>query len=233
MKLAIMQPYFFPYIGYFQLIKAVDKFVVYDNIEFTKKGWIHRNRILVNGKDAYISVMLKKDSDYLHVKERVLSEEFEKEKDRIMRRIEGTYKKAPFFSETISLIREITGYNDRNLFNYIYHSIKQLRNHLDIDTELIISSEIAINHDLKGREKVIGICKELDATHYINPIGGIELYNKKEFSENGIELSFLKTREINYKQLDNEFIPWLSVIDVLMFNGKEKTKKLLDEYDLA
>lgn len=233
MRLAIMQPYFFPYIGYFQLLHAVDKFVVYDNIEFTKKGWIHRNRILVNGADAYISLTLKKDSDYLHVKDRVLSEGFEKEKEKILRRIEGAYKKAPYFSETIPLIREIIGCNHKNLFNYIYHSIKRLLDHLDIDTELIISSEIGINHDLKGKEKVLGICKEVNATHYINPIGGMELYNKKEFSKNRIELSFLKTREISYKQLNNGFIPWLSVIDVLMFNGKTLTKGLLVEYDLV
>ncbi len=79
MKLAIMQPYFFPYIGYFQLINTVDEFVVYDNIEFTKKGWINRNRILVNGKDEYITLPIKKDSDFLHVKDRFLAETWSKD----------------------------------------------------------------------------------------------------------------------------------------------------------
>lgn len=233
MKLAIMQPYFLPYIGYFQLLHAVDKFVVYDNIEFTKKGWIHRNRILVNGADAYISLMLKKDSDYLHVRERVLSEEFEKEKERIIRRIEAAYKKAPFFPETIPLIREVIHYNDKNLFNYVYHSIGRMRDHLDIDTELIISSEVGINHNLKGKEKVVSICRELGATNYINPIGGTELYKKEEFIEKKIELSFLYSGTNRYEQFNNEFVPWLSIVDVLMFNGKERTKQMLNQYDFV
>lgn len=233
MKLAIMQPYFFPYIGYFQLLHAVDKFVVYDNIEFTKKGWIHRNRILVNGADAYISLMLRKDSDYLQVRERVLSEEFQKEKEKIIRRIEGAYKKAPFFFETVPLISEIVGYNDKNLFNYVYHSIERIQDHLGIDAKLIVSSGVGINHELKGKEKVISLCKGLGATHYINPIGGVELYKKEEFIKNGVELSFLKSRETQYKQFDNGFVPWLSIIDVLMFNGKEGTKQMLNQYDLV
>lgn len=233
MKLAIMQPYFFPYIGYFQLLHAVDKFVVYDNIEFTKKGWIHRNRILVNGADTYISLMLKKDSDYLNVRERVLSEDFEKEKERIIRRIEGAYKKAPFLAETISLIREIIRYEDKNLFSYIYHSIDRMRDHLDIATELVISSNVSINHDLKGKDKVISICRKLGASDYINPIGGVELYKTEEFTNNKIDLSFLRSREIRYKQFNSEFVPWLSIIDVLMFNGKEGTKQMLDQCDLV
>ena len=84
MKLAIMQPYFFPYIGYFQLIKSVDEFVIYDNIQYTKKGWINRNRILVNGTDYLISLPLKKDSDYLNVVDRQLAESWEKDRTKLL-----------------------------------------------------------------------------------------------------------------------------------------------------
>jgi len=172
MKVGIMQPYFFPYIGYFQLLKAVDKFVVYDNIEFTKKGWFHRNRILINGKDEYISLMIKKDSDYLDVKDRVLSPEFDR--DKLIRRIEGSYRKAPYYNEFIEEIKSIIYFEDNNLFNYIFNSISRLIEILQINTQLIISSDLNIDHSLKGKDKVIQICKVLKASDYINPTGGIE-----------------------------------------------------------
>ncbi len=100
MKVAIMQPYFLPYIGYFQLINAVDKFVIYDNIEFTKKGWINRNRILVNGKDEFISLPITKASDFLHANQRYLASNFENEKNKILRKIKESYRKAPYFKIT-------------------------------------------------------------------------------------------------------------------------------------
>jgi hypothetical protein len=120
-KLAIMQPYFFPYIGYFQLVNAVDEFVIYDNIEFTKKGWISRNRILVNGVDTYISLPLKKDSDYLHVKDRYLADTWDIERKKMLNRITESYRKAPYFKETYEVIEKCILYEDRNLFKFILH----------------------------------------------------------------------------------------------------------------
>ena len=217
-KLAIMQPYLFPYIGYFQLMNAVDEFVVYDNIEYTKKGWINRNRILINGRDEYISLPLKKDSDYLDVKDRFLAETWAQDRIKMLNKIKEVYRKAPQFKNVFPLIESCLMYDDRNLFGFVFHSIEQLKLFLNIKARLIVSSSIAIDHTLKAEQKVLAICKELKAEEYINPIGGMELYSKNYFYEQGIHLKFIKSGEFLYPQFSNEFIPWLSIIDVLMFN---------------
>ena len=227
-----MQPYFVPYIGYFQLINSVDRFVIYDNIKYTKKGWINRNRILVNAKDEYISLPLKKDSDYLFVNQRFLSENFEKDKLKILYKIKESYKKSPNYEEAFNLVEEIFSFNCTNLFDFIYNSIKIICNYLEIKTEIIVSSTIDINHNLKSEEKVLAICKELKTSVYINPIGGINLYYKSNFIDRGVELLFLKSDELKYNQFGNEFVTWLSIIDVLMFNNCIKIKKMLNKYKL-
>lgn len=233
MKLAIMQPYFFPYIGYFQLINAVDEFVIYDNIEFTKKGWINRNRILVNGTDAIISLPLKKGSDFLNVNERFLADTWEVDRKKILNRIAESYRKAPLYKEILPILEKCIMYDDRNLFKFIFHSVQTLMQYLNIHTKLIVSSSIPINNQLKSDEKVKAICKRLGADIYINPIGGIELYDKDDFKKNNLELKFQMANNITYTQFNNEFIPWLSIVDVLMFNAKEDVKLFLNDYRLV
>jgi hypothetical protein len=228
MKLAIMQPYLFPYIGYFQLMNVVDEFVVYDNIQYSKKGWINRNRILVNGTDAYITFPLKKDSDYLDVKDRYLSDDWVSERKKPLNRIIDSYRKAPYFKDVYSVIEKIILFEETNLFKFTLNSLTILKEFLSIKTTFSISSEIAIDHELKSERKVIEICKAKKATNYINPIGGLELYNKNEFKKEGINIRFLKTTNVNYKQFNNEFVPMLSIIDVMMFNTKEEIKNYLD-----
>ena len=228
MKIAIMQPYFFPYIGYFQLMNAVDEFVIYDNIEFTKKGWINRNRILVDGKDTYITLPLKKDSDFLNVKERYLAEIWLTERKKMLNRIIESYRKSPHFNTVYPIIEKCFLFEEKNLFQFILNSINAINEYLGISTSLIISSSIPIDHQLKAENKVVGICKSQNADSYFNPIGGTELYNKDDFKKEGINLFFLKTGDIKYKQFHNDFVPFLSIIDVMMFNSREEIKKHLD-----
>lgn len=230
MKVGIMQPYFLPYIGYFQLLNAVDKYVIYDNIQYTKKGWINRNRILQNGKDVMITISLEKDSDYLDIKERVISGNFDRKK--LLNQIKESYRKAPFFTEAMPLIEEIIGCDETNLFHYIYHSVRKIAEYLNINTEIIVSSTLNIDHSLKGQDKVIAICKELNATDYYNAIGGQELYAVDDFKKENIDLHFLSTNPIEYTQFKNEFIPYLSILDVIMFNSVDAVKDLLNNYKL-
>lgn len=227
MKVGIMQPYFFPYLGYFQLMNAVDEFVLYDNIEFTKKGWINRNRILVNGKDDYITLPLKKDSDFLHVKDRVLAESWPQDRKKMLNKISGSYRKAPQFDIVFPLIEKVCLFEGSNLFDFIYHSIDAVKKYLDIPCSLVISSMIPIDHSLRSENKVIAICKDRKASTYINPIGGLELYNAEHFREDGIELRFIKMNPLTYSQFGKEFVPALSVIDVMMFNPREEIKHFL------
>ena len=212
-----MQPYFFPYIGYFQLIAAVDQFIVYDNIKYTKKGWINRNRLLQNGKDEMFSLPLKSASDYLNVCERELAADFNR--DKLLNQIKSAYQRAPYFAQTYPLIEQIVKYEDANLFGYLHHSIVKTCAHLGIKTEIKISSSIAIDHSLKNQDKVLALCVAVGAHTYVNAIGGMELYAKDTFQQTGIELKFIRSKPFEYTQFDNEFVPWLSIIDVMMFNS--------------
>ena len=229
MKIAIMQPYIFPYIGYFQLIQAVDNFVLYDNIEFTKKGWINRNRILVNGKDEFVSLPLKKDSDYKHIVQRQLADTWATDKLKILNKIKGAYSKAPQYATVLPLIEGCLNYNNTNLYYFIANAIKNICNYLGITTTITTSSSLAINHSLKSEEKVLAISNHLGATTYINPIGGLGLYSKPTFANSNIELQFLKTKAFDYKQFKNEFIPYLSIIDVLMCNDLPTVQQMLTQ----
>lgn len=232
MKLAIMQPYFFPYIGYFQLLQAVDEFIVYDNIEFSKKGWVNRNRILVNGKDGYISLPLKNDSDYLDIVNRSLADVWKIERKKMSNRISESYRKAPYFKSVFPLFEQCLAFEDVNLFRFILNSLSTTKTYLQISTPLIVSSEISINHSLRSEDKVLALCKARGADTYINPIGGVGLYDKTRFKQEGITLNFLKANNIQYAQFSNDFIPFLSIIDVMMFNSVEEIRALLNQYTI-
>jgi len=232
MTLAIMQPYLFPYIGYWQLINAVDTFVIYDNIQFSKRGWFHRNNILVQGKKTLFSIPLKKDSDTLDVVERFVSDEAQKQVNKVLAQIQNSYNKAPYFKDVFPLVESIFLYDEKNLFRYVHNSIIQLCEYLDINTQIIISSTIDINHNLKSQDKVIALNKAMGSTQYINPIGGTELYDVGKFQNENIHLNFLESEVPEYRQFKEEFIPYLSIIDILMFNSKEEVKRMLEKYEL-
>jgi len=233
MKVAIMQPYFLPYIGYWQLMSYVDAFVIYDDIEYTKKSWINRNRYLLNDKAETFTLSLKKDSDYLDVCKRQLSDSFDEDKEKIIRRLESAYRRAPFFIEGSAILADIFGSEERNLFRFIYQSIELIHARLGMTSKLIISSTLGISKQLKAQERVIATCKSLGAADYINPIGGLNLYDKSEFGSAGINLHFQKVRAINYSQFIASFIPNLSIIDMIMFCGAEKIRDEFMGMDLC
>jgi len=223
MRLAIMQPYFLPYIGYWQLIAAVDVFVVYDNIKYTKKGWINRNRFLVNGKEALFSLPLRKDSDFLDVNQRYLADSFDRED--LIRRFREAYRKAPEFHAFMPFLEDLIRFSSNNLFDYILNSIYRICEFLGLKTKVIISSHIDCDHSLKSSDRVQAICKALCADTYINPIGGTELYSKESFAQKQIALQFLQPNLSEYPQCDNAFFPRLSIVDVAMFNTGERLRQ--------
>jgi hypothetical protein len=230
-RLAIMQPYFFPYLGYFQLIAAVDLFIVYDNIKYTKKGWINRNRMLQNGKDVMFSLPLKSDSDYLDVCERELAADFNR--DKLLSQFKGVYRRAPYFAQTFPLVEQVVRYEDASLFRFLHHSIVKTCEHLGITTEIRISSGIAIDHDLKNQDKVLALCEAVGASTYVNAIGGMDLYFKETFQEKGLDLNFIQSKPFEYAQFGDAFVPWLSIIDVMMFNPLDTIKTCIStNYEL-
>jgi hypothetical protein len=221
MIVGIMQPYLFPYLGYFQLMNAVDKYVFYDDVNYIKQGWINRNRILENGKAHLFSFELIGASSFKLIKEIQI-----KKNEKIKKTLSQIYGKAPFFKTIFPIIETILDYEDTNLAGFVINSLKRIAQLLDFKTEFYISSEIHKNNLLKGQDKVISICKILGGTSYYNAIGGQELYSKDIFLSTGIDLKFLKTIISPYKQFDNEFVPGLSIIDVLMFNSIDKIHQM-------
>jgi|TARA_R110000796_G_scaffold91387_1_gene195478 hypothetical protein len=231
-RVAIMQPYFLPYIGYFHLVNSVDEFVIYDNIQYTKKGWINRNRILVNGSVKTITLPLKKGSDYLDVGDRYLASSWEQDREKLLNIIKQNYQKAPYFSTVYPLIQECINVSETNLFKFILNTLNKLNSYLDISTKITTSSTLNIDHSLKSQSKVIAICRELNASTYVNAIGGQGLYKVQDFEDEGLALKFVKSPPLLYKQYKNEFIPWLSVLDVVMFNEKQAIINYTNDYTL-
>lgn len=234
MKVAIMQPYLFPYIGYFQLINAVDQFVILDDVQYIKRGWINRNKILLNDSEYMFTFSLAKDSSRLNINQRFFSENYLKEKGNFLETLKRSYGRLENYRKVSNLIEEILNVDIRNedISKMIARSLRLICNYLEVSTQIIFSSEFGDLVGLRGEEKIIAINKQLNSSHYINPIGGMELYSEENFLRQDIQLSFLKSREVQYKQRE-KFIPWLSIIDVLMFNSREEVIALLKEYDFV
>lgn len=232
MKLGIMQPYFFPYIGYFQLLAYVDKFVIHDDVQYIKGGWINRNRILINGQAKFITLSIRNDSSSLNINQRYFVEDIDRFKQKLLRQIEAAYARAPFFAQVRPLIEKCFSYHETNVSAFIINSLLEICRYLEITTPLILSSELEKRNQLKGQDRVVEINQVLGAQHYINPIGGVDLYDKDEFLKQGITLSFIKSREIHYQQFGNNFIPYLSILDVMMFNHPDQIHLFLAEFDL-
>ena len=231
-KIAIMQPYFFPYLGYWQMLNAVDEFVLLDDVNFIMRGYINRNSILLNGKAHLFSIPLEKPSQNKLINETKLNFQ-SKDKENFLKTIKLAYKKAPYFSSFYQVLEKVINENTFDLTTYIKNSFQSVIKYLGINTKLIVSSEIEKDNTLKAQDRIIEINKKIGSTQYINAIGGQELYNKNDFAKNNIQLNFIKMNEIKYKQFNNEFVPNLSMIDVMMFNSPEEIREMLNEYELV
>lgn len=234
MKLAIMQPYFMPYIGYFQLINTVDKFIFYDEVTFIKKGWINRNRMLLNNKAKMFTIPLTNASSNNLIKEVLISEERYVEWRRsFLRSLMFSYKKAKQYEKVQPLIEEILAGTPKTISELAIKSVMQVSSYLGLDTEFETYKEAPDTSYSSAQDRVIQICKREKATTYINPIGGTELYSVADFSEQGIELSFLQAENSIYQQFSDEFVPFLSILDVLMFNDKQEVLEMLEDFRLV
>ena len=231
MKIAIMQPYFFPYIGYFQLINAVDKFIFYDDVNFINKGWINRNKILLNGKDHFFTLPLKSASQNKLINQIEICEN----NNKIIKTIKHAYSKAIYFEDVLPLIRQVIDKIDemKSISKIAEISVKLVTEYLNINRIFYTSSEdFKFSQDLHGEKRIIAICKKIGADTYINPSGIKGFYNHENFKENGIRLFYIENNIKPYRQFNNDFISHLSIIDVLMFNSIEDVNILLDDYKL-
>jgi hypothetical protein len=233
MKLGIMQPYLFPYIGYFHLIHAVDKFVLYDDVSYIKQGWINRNKILLNSNDFIFTVPLKNASSYATIRNTEINHVlYNAWRTKFLKTLAQAYAKAPAFPLVYDLVAAVLNDQHDTICSLASASITATSNYLGITTEFVLSATTYNNNNLKAKDRIIDICKKENAAVYINVAAGKELYSKDEFAGNGITLNFIKSRSIAYQQFNNEFVPWLSIIDVMMFNKPGEIMYFLNEYNL-
>ena len=229
MKLGIMQPYFMPYISYFQLMKAVDKYVVYDDVNYIKGGWANRNHILINGEKEMFTVTLQKASQNKLFNEIVIGDDFKK----LMKTLQMNYSRAINFDQTMVLMERIISFPNKQLAVFIANSFREILSYLSVETEILMSSEIPKDNSLRGKDKIIQICEILGADTYYNAVGGKNLYDQEEFREHGITLNFVDSLPQVYSQLHTrEFVSGLSMVDVLMNNTKDEVNRLLDSFQL-
>jgi hypothetical protein len=229
-KLAIMQPYFFPYIGYWQLIHAADSFVIYDDVNYINRGWINRNRLLINGEPALITLPLHQASQNKKICDIDLSPASDWLK-KLSRMIEVTYKKAPHFAETFPIVEKVLAYESGNLADYLAYQLQTLAAFIGIETRFVVTSRVYGNNDLTAQDRIIDICKREQADIYINAQGGRDLYDAAAFREAGVDLRFISMRPLPYRQRASEFVPYLSIIDALMEVGPSQLRQHLDAFD--
>ena len=227
-----MQAYFFPYLGYFQLINQVDEFIIYEYVSFRKKSWMTRNRILKKGenKDILIKVPVRSANSFKIIKEIELCET-DKWKPELLNLIYYNYKHSEYFDITYNLIEEIIDTNERSLHHFNSRSIEMICRHIGIitkitsvnealrDVELSLLENAHINKVSKKSQRIIEICKVKNFTIYINPEGGQSIYDKQDFTKNDICLKFWISELPTYAQFGEAFYPALSIIDVLMHAG--------------
>ena len=227
-----MQPYFFPYLGYFQLVQAVDHFVFYDDVMFIKKGWINRNRILMQGNEFLFTIPLEKQSQNKTIRESTVSwgKEFP---NKFMNQLDSTYKKAPNYAEVRGLVEQVLNRKFESLADLASESVQATWAYLGLEKKFYQSSQLLVSEDLGRAERLIEITKSLGESSYINAVNGQELYEKGFFKENGIDLHFLKPNLNPYLQGNTkEFVNGLSMIDVLMWNNQEEVVQWLGDSQL-
>ena len=232
MTTGIMQPYYFPYIGYWQLMNRADRYVIYDDAAFIKGGWIARNRILINGVPSFINVPLSGAGSGRPIRE-IRADITPRSVRKTRTKLECAYRRAPYYGEVYPVVARMldAAAVQEGLADYLSVLIREMTRLLNIRAEFSRSSELSRGKELRGQDRVIEICRELNTDVYLNAIGGMHLYRAADFQAVGMELRFLRTDPISYRQFGGAFCPDLSIIDVLMFNGWEGTRALLDACD--
>ncbi|MDR1584091.1 MAG: WbqC family protein [Prevotellaceae bacterium] len=231
MKIGIMQPNFFSYIGYWQLINIVDKYVIYDDVNYKKRAWMNRNSILINGKPNWLILPLRKISQNRLINEIEIDDSGDV-RQKLLKKIIYAYKKAPYYYSAYPVVEDIMKNSENQFSHFLIYLIKSISHYLEIKTELIISSSIEKDNTLKGQDKILDVCHRLKANEYYNGIGGQHLYSRDIFDNHGISLHFVKANVVEYKQLSNKFIPNLSIVDIMMFNSVSQIKDFLKQYEL-
>lgn len=232
MKLGIMQPYFYPYIGYWQLMNLVDEYVIADDVQYIKNGFINRNKILINGEGQYFRIPVHKPSQNKLICEHETSFD-EAEIEKMLSTLKSAYAKAPNYEKVAAHVREVLEFglteDGKKLSLFLENAIKLTARELGITTPIKLKSrDIILDGEYKREHYVVAICKATEATEYYNAIGGTKLYYQSFFRENGLGLKFVHTNDVMYQQFGSQFVPNLSVLDMMMFCSQEQIAEFLN-----
>lgn len=228
MKLAVMQPYLFPYIGYFQLIHASDLFLIYDDVAYIKQGYINRNSVYsANGVTRFTVPVPGASSNKL-----ISDLQFSADVRKVLKTIEQCYSKAPYFDKVYPLIRQILENEDRAIASVCMTSYQTIFSYLGLEKHFKKTSELKYDRATSARDRLIALCYKFEADCYINASGGRSLYAKQDFSSKGVDLKFLDSMPAEYPQGKGRFVPDLSIIDVLMRNSPSEAISLIEKYEL-
>ncbi|HRD51864.1 MAG TPA: WbqC family protein [Flavobacteriales bacterium] len=231
MTLAIMQPYLFPYIGYFQLLHACDCFVSLNDANFIKRGWINRNRILLDGRDHLFTVPLRNVSQHASIQDTLIAPD-DGWKRKLIQQMQHAYRKAPLAASVLPMVTDLIAGAEGSIADFAEASLRATLQIIGIDRPFLRASTLQLRNDLRGQDRIVAICEQLGARTYVNPPGGRDLYQVERFNERGLDLRFLKVQAGPYNQGVTDFIPGLSIIDVLMWNQPEQVRGLVEQYTL-
>lgn len=232
MKVAIMQPYLFPYIGYFQLMRESDVFVFSDDVQYIKDGWVNRNRIAGPDGWQWLTLPVRRGGHALWINQRSYVDDA-RVRRRLGRIMAEAYRGAPFHGEVMALFARMLSSLETNVARFNQACLVELAEVLGIGCRFEVSSALEKDAALRGESRVIGMCRHLGATEYINPIGGLTLYRRERFSAAGLGLRFLRARPVDHARAGDALRPFLSILDVLMFNGVEGARAMLNEFDFV
>lgn len=232
MRISIMQPYVMPYLGYFQMVAAVDEFVLLDDVNFIKKGWIHRNRILLNGEPHGITIPIAGMSQNKWIKDSMVADT-DDWRPKLLVTLQHAYAKAPHYAEVYPLLERIINRKGWSIADMAEESLHWVVERLGLPVKVLRSSQLGLGEGLRAQERIVAIAKGRGATTYINSIGGWELYEPGPFQAEGMELRFIKMGDAPYAQWPGQpHVPYLSMIDVLMFCSPEQARALLPLHTL-
>lgn len=228
-----MQPYLFPYLGYFQLVQAVDRFVIYDDVTYIKQGWVNRNQIRVNGQPYLFTLPLHAASSNTLICDLELDRgKFGAWRTKFLRTIAQAYARAPYVHATLGVIDEVLDGQATQLTEVLANGIRTVLEHCGCTTDLVLTSRKYRNSSLTGQDRIIDICLQERARMYINAPGGRHLYDRSSFAAHGLELRFLRPGLSSYAQGKQEFLSGLSMIDVLMYNAPEQLHSLINTFEI-
>lgn len=232
MKLGLMQPYFYPFLGYWQLINMVDEYIIYDDVHYIKGGWINRNNIKIGTSAGMLGFSVSKASQNKIINELEIFMTPEN-RERLMKKMYYAYARAPYSGEVLKLFEDAIYYDKTNLAEFLNYSIRKTAEYMGIETPILSATELQLDHTHRGQQRIIDICHERGAGEYINSIGGKALYSNKDFEEAGLKIGFLKMdSDIVYPQGKGDFIPSLSILDVLMYNSRDEVRQMLNRYTI-